>query len=224
MPITGTPGEGPLYPPLAPGASGLRKPSFALVDQLRSVDKQDETAKFTKEPSILEQKAYRDTWGVSKEDRERGVTELDRYLKWFYETVLLLRELLAENGSIYVHIGQDISHYEKAVLDEVFGRARYVNEIIWKRQSAKSGAFEGLKQYGRIHEAIFLYARSESWRWNQQFAPYEQDYLEVFETTVSAASWVSWKMIPAVTEVGTIFQDTHGSESVAGERLSPATG
>ncbi|MCI0475163.1 MAG: hypothetical protein L0Y55_02860, partial [Anaerolineales bacterium] len=58
---------------------------------------------FTKEPSVIEMKAYRDTWG-------RG---LDSYLQWFYETVVLLRELLAENGSIYVHLDYHIGHYAK---------------------------------------------------------------------------------------------------------------
>ncbi len=52
---------------------------------------------FTKEPSIIEQKAYRDIWGGAQ-------THLDAYLKWFYETVVLLHELLDENGSIYVHL------------------------------------------------------------------------------------------------------------------------
>ncbi len=54
---------------------------------------EDETTSFVKQPSIIEQKAYRDTWG-------RG---LDSYLQWFYETAVLLRDLLAEDGSIYVH-------------------------------------------------------------------------------------------------------------------------
>src|SRR6266853_4829369 len=66
---------------------------------------------FIKEPSVVEQKAYRDTWG-------RGV---DSYLQWFYETVVLLRELLADDGSIYVHLDYHVSHYTQAILDEVFG-------------------------------------------------------------------------------------------------------
>jgi adenine-specific DNA-methyltransferase len=66
---------------------------------------------FTKEPSIIEQKAYRDTWG-------RG---LDGYLQWFYETAVLLRELLTENGSIYVHLDWHVGHYAKIILDEIFG-------------------------------------------------------------------------------------------------------
>src|ERR1700737_4958064 len=83
----------------------------------------DNSFTFTKEPSIIEHKAYRDTWG-------RG---LDSYLQWFYETALVLRELLAENGSLYVHIGPNMSHYVKALLDEVLGPENYVNEIVWRR-------------------------------------------------------------------------------------------
>jgi len=83
----------------------------------------DEMTAFIKEPSILEQKAYRDTWG-------RG---LDSYLEWFYETLSLIRELLAENGSLYVHLDWRMVHYAKVVLDEIFGSDRYENEIIWKR-------------------------------------------------------------------------------------------
>ena len=64
----------------------------------------DETTSFVKEPSILEQKAYRDTWG-------RG---LDSYLQWFHETILLLHDLLDEKGSVYVHLDWHVSHYAKA--------------------------------------------------------------------------------------------------------------
>src|SRR5437773_4156751 len=75
-------------------------------------DESDESKTvFTKEPSILEQKAYRDTWG-------RG---MDSYLEWVYATVILLRELLAENGSIYVHCDSGVNSYIRVILDEVFG-------------------------------------------------------------------------------------------------------
>jgi adenine-specific DNA-methyltransferase len=57
---------------------------------------------FTKSPSIIEQKAYRDTWGVSPEERDNGKSKLDKYLQWYYETVLLLRDMLAEDGIIYI--------------------------------------------------------------------------------------------------------------------------
>jgi adenine-specific DNA-methyltransferase len=84
-------------------------------------DGEESRMTFTKEPSIIEQKAYRDTWG-------RG---MDSYLQWFYDTAVLLTELLAENGSIYVHLDTGVSHYAKLILDELFGADRFVNEIIW---------------------------------------------------------------------------------------------
>ena len=77
----------------------------ATIPDNPETDDNEETT-FTKQPSILEQKAYRDTWG-------RG---LDSYLQWFYETIVMLRELLADNGSIYVHLDWHIGHYVKCLL------------------------------------------------------------------------------------------------------------
>jgi hypothetical protein len=105
-------------------------------------DSEDESSfTFTKEPSVIEHKAYRDTWG-------RG---LESYLRWFYETMVFLHELLHENGSIYVHLDWHVSFYCKAILDEVFGSERFINEIIWKRQSAKGDVTQGATHMGRIH-------------------------------------------------------------------------
>ena len=70
-----------------------------------------EDEKFTKEPSLIEVKAYRDTWG-------RG---LDSYLQWFYEAAVLWNDLLAPNGSLIVHLDSRVGPYAKVVLDEVFG-------------------------------------------------------------------------------------------------------
>lgn len=127
-------------------------------------------ASFVKQPSMLEQKAYRDTWG-------RG---LDSYLQWFYETAVLLRELLADDGSIYVHLDWHVSHYCKAILDEVFGYERFINEAIWKRQTAKGDVTQGAKHMGRIHEVVFLYSKTEKYTWNTQYTPYDQSYIENF--------------------------------------------
>jgi adenine-specific DNA-methyltransferase len=107
----------------------------------------DSNAAFLKSPSILEQKAYRDTWG-------RG---LDSYLEWFYETLLLAQELLRDNGSIYVHLDWHIGHYAKVVLDEVLGQEACQNEIIWKRTSARSDSHT----YNHIHDVIYFYARDQ---------------------------------------------------------------
>src|SRR5207247_2189594 len=116
----------------------------------------DSSTEFTKEPSILEQRAYRDTWG-------RG---LDSYLQWFYETAILLRELLADNGSIYVHLDWHVGHYAKAVLDEVFGQQECQNEIIWKRTSARSDSHT----FNHIHDVIYFYARG-AFNFNELIVP-----------------------------------------------------
>jgi adenine-specific DNA-methyltransferase len=94
--------------------------SFTAIIPDNPDTEEDETVSFVKEPSIIEQKAYRDTWGKG----------LDSYLQWFYETVVLLRELLADDGSIYVHLDWHVCHYAKAVVDEVFGYENFHNNIV----------------------------------------------------------------------------------------------
>lgn len=113
-------------------------------------DDGDEQTTFTKEPSIIEQKAYRDTWG-------RG---LDSYLQWFYETVVLLRELLADTGSIYVHLDWHVGHYAKCVLDEVFGYENFRNEIYWYYYNKMPDTRKGV--FPRATDTIYWYVKNKS--------------------------------------------------------------
>jgi len=117
---------------------------------------EDETTQFVKEPSIIEQKAYRDTWGKG----------LDSYMQWFYETVVLLRELLTSDGSIYVHIDWHVGHYAKTILDEVFGYENFRNEIVWKRRLRPMNQ---LKQFGTLTESIYWYTKSDEFPFTMQF-------------------------------------------------------
>ncbi len=129
-----------------------------------------QAATLIKEPSIIEQKAYRDTWG-------RG---LDSYLQWFYETVVLLHELLAEDGTLYVHIDYHMGHYVKVVLDQVFGLDNFVNEVVWKRAFGHGNVGQGSKHFGPLHETIFLYSKSSTYKFNQLFGEYDEGYVEDF--------------------------------------------
>jgi adenine specific DNA methylase Mod len=140
--------------------------SLAVTVPDRPDASSDDSFSFMKEPSIIEHKAYRDTWG-------RG---LDSYLQWFYELAVLLHELLHENGSIYVHLDYHVVHYAKAILDEIFGVECFQNEIIWKRQSAHSDA----KRYGPIHGTILFFSKTPNFNWNPQHEPLGQDYIEAF--------------------------------------------
>jgi DNA modification methylase len=120
---------------------------------------------FTKEPSIIEHKAYRDTLG-------RG---LESYLQWFYDAAILLHELLHETGSLYVHVEPDIGNFVRVVLDEVFGGDSHRTEICWKRTSSHGNVS---KTFGEIWESIFFYTKSDEWIWNQQYVPFEDSYIE----------------------------------------------
>src|SRR5436190_868703 len=148
--------------------------SFTATVPDHADTQEDDSFTFTKEPSIIEHKAYRDTWG-------RG---LDSYLQWFYETVVLLHELLAEDGSIYVHLDQHVSHYVKAILDEVFGIDCYVNEIVWKRLSAHNDA----KKYGPIHGTMFFYRKGDTYTWHKQYAEVSKEYLDQFFDQIDTAT------------------------------------
>jgi DNA modification methylase len=116
---------------------------------------EDEMTSFVKEPSVIEMKAYRDTWG-------RG---LDSYLQWFYETAILLRELLTENGSIFVHLDWRVGHYAKTVMDEVFGPANFIQEIIWKHQIM--GGAHG-RRFPKAHETILWFAKGITYTFQHQ--------------------------------------------------------
>jgi len=124
----------------------------------------DEDAEFLKEPSVLEQKAYRDTWG-------RG---LDSYLGWLHDTAVLLRDLLSGNGSIYVHLDWHVGHYAKVVLDQVFGAEHFRNEIIWiYRKLARTA-----NQFPKSHDTVFFYTKSEQNTFNVQYVGLAQSTLK----------------------------------------------
>ena len=117
---------------------------------------------FTKKPNILEEIAYRDTWG-------KGA---DSFIAMIYERLILMRDLLAEDGSIYVHCDWRVNSFIRLALNEVFCADNYVNEITWKRSDAHSDVGQGAKHLGKICDTIFLYARRKGRQIvNMQFQP-----------------------------------------------------
>jgi len=119
---------------------------------------------FHKEPNLLEQIAYRDTWG-------RGA---DSFIAMIYERLILMRDLMHNEGSIYVHCDPRMNSLIRTCLDEVFGGNRHLNEVVWKRTSARSDAVF----WGPIHDTILFYTRSERYVWNRVFQEYDEKYLE----------------------------------------------
>ena len=121
-------------------------------------------------PTVIEQFAYSDTWADGTAS----------YLAMIVPRLCLMRELLSDRGSIYVHLDLHVAHYIKIALDEIFGKECFQNEVVWKRQSAHSDA----KRYGPIHDTIFFYSKTENFIWNPQHEPLSQDYIDAFFTNV----------------------------------------
>ena len=151
-------------PPFDTGAD------FSLTANIPPRNGEEDEFSFTKEPSILEQKAYRDTWGEG----------LDSYLQWFLEAALLFCELLTETGSLYVHLDYHVAHYAKAVLDEVLGAGNFRSEIVWKRISAKNDATQGAKGFPINYDVILLYSKTDAFFWRQLYTELDKSYVENF--------------------------------------------
>jgi site-specific DNA-methyltransferase (adenine-specific)/adenine-specific DNA-methyltransferase len=97
-----------------------------------------------------------------------------QFLEFLRKRLLLMRELLSDDGSIYVHLDYRKGHYVKVVLDEIFGESVFVNQIIWKRTSAHSDS----KTLGNAHDLILHFSKSSSLLYNKQFIKYSEDYLD----------------------------------------------
>ncbi|MBR5060661.1 MAG: site-specific DNA-methyltransferase [Prevotella sp.] len=106
-------------------------------------------------PTVIEQFAYADTW-------EEGTMS---YLKMIYPRLLLMKELLSERGSIYVHIDWHIGHYVKIILDDIFGKDHLRNEIIWhyRRWTAASSSFQ------KMHDTLLYYGKSDDVVFNKVY-------------------------------------------------------
>lgn len=103
--------------------------------------------------------------------------ESAEFIENLRERIIFLRELLADDGSMYLHLDTKKSHYLKTILDEIFGDSNFKNEIIWKRTSARSDS----KTYNHIHDVIFYYTRNDSnWIWNKQHTEYSAEYIDNF--------------------------------------------
>ena len=138
--------------------------------------------------------AFKDTWTLSDvneaehgelADREpalyaaihaAGLTHgksMKSYLIMMGLRMLEMRRILKETGSIYLHCDSTASHYLKLLMDAVLGRDNFRNEVIWKRTSTKSLA----KRYAMNTDRILYYVKSDSATWNQQYTPYDNEYI-----------------------------------------------
>lgn len=129
------------------------------------------------QPTVIEQFAYADTWSakVGGED-VRGTLA---YLRYMYPRLLLLKELLSDRGSIYVHIDWHVGHYMKVLLDEIFGKENFRNEIAWRRGNANTNTSSN--QFSRNHDCLLFYSKSWENQFNRQFKSYAEATLRMYK-------------------------------------------
>jgi len=113
---------------------------------------------FTKQPSVLEELAYRDTWG-------KGA---DSFIAMIYERLSLMRDLLAPDGSIYVHCDWRVNMFVRLVLNEVFGNDNFRNEITWVRSTNPKGSQHTAQKFDVFTDTIFYYVKSTTTPFNLQ--------------------------------------------------------
>jgi len=124
---------------------------------------------FTKKPSVIEEVAYRDTWG-------KGA---DSFIAMIYERLKLMHGLLADDGSIYVHCDWRVNSYMRLVLDEVFGKENFRREIVWSL-SGVSGYKSLVNSFVRGHESIIYYTKSDNCIFNKKYLSYDEKQLARF--------------------------------------------
>lgn len=108
-----------------------------------------------KRPTVIEQFAYKDTW-------KNGTAS---YLEMMVPRLILMKELMSDKATIYVHIDYHVGHYLKLILDEIFGRENFINEIVWKR---RGGVANLVKNFGNVYDYILIYSKSDNYIFNIQ--------------------------------------------------------
>lgn len=124
--------------------------------------------------------ATRQDFMKDKEKAYRDKVLGAQFIEFLRRRLILLRELLADDGSIYVHLDTKKGHYIKAVLDEVFGEENFINQVVWKRTTTKNDYVQGAINWPRIHDSLLYYTKDSQANphFAQPFSGYDSNYLK----------------------------------------------
>lgn len=121
-----------------------------------------------KQQSAVEESAYRDTWGKGK----------DSWFEMMYRRLHIMRDLLRESGTLYVHLDWYVGHHFRPVLDEVFGEECSLGEVVWAYGSPSGGRASGSKLV-KAHDILFIYAKNYGeHKFNKVYLPYSEKYIK----------------------------------------------
>lgn len=134
--------------------------------------------------AVFEEKQYTDIWAN------------DDYLQFMYERISLIRELLSEKATLYLHCDYHKNHYIRCIMDEIFGKSNFINEITWKRaETVKGNGGQGSKYFGENTDTIFIYSKSAEYLFNYQYKPYTQDYIDSFYKHIEPSTGRKYQII-----------------------------
>ena len=166
----------------------------------------------TQKPTVIEQFAYADTW-------KDGTVS---YLKMMYPRLVLMRELLSERGSIYVHIDWHVGHYVKILLDDIFGKENFRNEIVW----VYTGPTPSPRDFRRKHDTIYRYVKTKNFIYNPQYKPYKGLHVTrkiSHSSTKEATPEVREELLKRGKEVEDWWDDIYTVDRVRNEIVGYAT-
>ena len=132
------------------------------------------------DPPFNSNRNYEVFWGETKEKRafKDRHASTQAYIEFMRPRCVELHRVLKKTGSFYYHCDWHASHYVKIMLDQIFSENQFVNEIIWKRQSSHNDAKQGSRHLGRVHDSIFFYAKTNKYKFQHLYKPYEQEYID----------------------------------------------
>lgn len=102
-------------------------------------------------------------------------SDMMSYLVMMASRIVELKRLLKQTGSLYLHCDPTAEHYLKIILDGAFGALNFRSDISWRRTAGHNDAKQGRKIYGNVRDTIFFYTKSDSWTWNWQYTPYDEE-------------------------------------------------
>jgi len=106
-----------------------------------------------------------------------GHNDVMAYLVMMTVRLVELHRVLKPTGSLYLHCDPTMSHYIKLVLDQVFGPTKFRNEIIWRRSTSHGDWKQGAQHFGRLHDTLLFYSKTDCYRWNTQFLPFSDEQI-----------------------------------------------
>jgi DNA modification methylase len=133
------------------------------------------------DPPFFSNRQYEVLWGDDYELRsfdDRWKGGIENYISWMELKLADCHRILKDTGSLYLHCDWHASHYLKVQMDKIFGINNFRNEIVWPRTYAHGDWKQGAKAFGRIHDVLLFYSKSDRNVWNPQYVSYEREYTD----------------------------------------------